>query len=157
MSEIQAIIPCLRPSARLLLATSLLIVAGCGDGRIDTYPVIGTVKVDGKPAEGAMVIFVPNSTAPEAERKRPFGIADGQGQFNLTTFEQSDGAPAGQYKILVQWPTPRDESNDPRGRRRGTLGPDRLRGKYFNLDNATLSATVKEESNELPPLELQSR
>jgi hypothetical protein len=157
MSGNQATIPCPWRSAHWLLATSLLAIAGCGDGQIATYPVTGTVKVNGKPAEGAMVIFVPTSTAPEAERKRPFGIADGQGQFSLMTFEQGDGAPAGEYKVLVQWPAPpNSQSSEQRGGGRRTLGADRLRGKYFNLEKATLNATVKEDSNVLPPFELQS-
>ena len=34
-------------------------VAGCGDGRIATYVVNGQVKVDGRPADGAIVVFCP--------------------------------------------------------------------------------------------------
>jgi hypothetical protein len=142
--------------AALLVAVGLLTAMGCGDGRIATYPVTGTVMVDGNPADGAMVIFVPTSTSPEAERKRPYGIADAQGKYGLMTFEQGDGAPAGQYKVLVQWPAP-SKSSDDRGGRRGTLGADRLRGKYFNLESTMLTATVAEEATEVPPFELKSR
>jgi hypothetical protein len=135
----------------------LTTLVGCGDGNIDTYPVAGTVMVDNKPADGAMVIFVPTSTAPEAQRKRPFGIADGQGKFSLTTFEQGDGAPAGQYKVLIQWPAATTQASQQQGGRRGSLGPDRLKGKYFNLENTKFTATVEEQSNELQPFQLQSR
>jgi hypothetical protein len=132
-------------------------LAGCGSGQFATYPVTGTVLVDGQPADGAMVIFVPTSTDPKAERKRPFGIADAQGRFGLTTSEPGDGAAAGEYKVLVQWPAPRHESNDQRGGRRGASGPDRLQGRYFNLEKAALTATVEEQATELPPFELRSR
>jgi hypothetical protein len=148
---------CARRAVLALVAATLLALPGCGSGRIETYPVTGLVTVDGRPADGAMVVFVPTATAPEAERTRPFGIADSQGQFSLTTFEQTDGAPAGDYKVLVQWPAPRPQSDRERSGRRGSLGPDRLQGKYFNLEKATLTATVKEEATELPPFELKSR
>jgi hypothetical protein len=141
----------------LIVLPILGTLIGCGDGRIATYPVSGSVTIDGQPGDGAMVVFVPTSTAAEAERKRPFGIANGQGQFTLTTFEQEDGAPAGEYKVLIQWPATRQQADDQRTGRRGALGPDRLRGKYFNLEMSTLTATVEEETNELPPFELKSR
>ena len=44
------------PALMVLLAAS-----GCGDAEIARYPVTGTVLVDNKPAEGAMVIFCPTS------------------------------------------------------------------------------------------------
>jgi hypothetical protein len=141
----------------LSIAAVFAAIVGCGDGGIATYPVAGTVMIDNKPADGAMVIFVPTATSTEAERKRPFGIADGEGRFRLTTLVQEDGAPAGEYKVLVQWPAPSGKPDDQRSGRRGALGPDRLRGKYFNLENSTLSAKVEEQSNELPPFELRSK
>ena len=103
-----------------------------------------------------MVIFVPTSTSAEAERKRPMGIANGEGRFALTTFEDGDGAAPGEYKVLIQWPASSVESDAQRGSRRGAVGPDRLRGKYFNLYKSTLTATVEEQANELPPFELRS-
>jgi hypothetical protein len=104
-----------------------------------------------------MVIFVPATTSGEAERTRPFGIADQEGRFSLTTFVQEDGAPPGEYKVLVQWPAANPQSDEERAGRRGALGPDRLRGKYFNLEKTTLTAKIEEQANELPPFELQSR
>jgi hypothetical protein len=104
-----------------------------------------------------MVIFVPTSTDPQAERKRPFGIADAQGRFNLMTLEPGDGAPAGEYKVLVQWPAPNRQANEQWSGGRERLGPDRLQGRYFNLEKTTLTATVEEQANELPPFELRSR
>jgi hypothetical protein len=135
----------------------LVFVSGCGKGRIPTYPVTGAIVVDGKPAAGAIIVFVPNSTAEEeGQRERPFAIADAEGQFNLTTFEPGDGAPAGDYKALVQWPAPL-APEAARGGGRAAVGPDRLKGKYFDLEKSALTATVAEESNELPPFELKSQ
>jgi hypothetical protein len=131
---------------------------GCGDGRIATYPVVGSVLVDGRPAEGALVILVPTTTAEAGgDRERPFGMTDAEGKFSLTTFDPGDGAPAGEYKVLVQWPAPNNSPEAARGGGRAALGPDRLKGKYFKLDTTTLAATVEEQSNELPPFGLTSR
>jgi hypothetical protein len=131
-------------------------MTGCGDGRVPTYPVRGTVLVDKRPAAGAILIFVPSLTAEGAERERPFGIADAQGNFDLMTFDPGDGAPAGEYKVLIQWPASISPDAD-RGGGRASIGPDRLKGKYFKLDQTNLVATVEEQTNELPPFELQSR
>jgi hypothetical protein len=146
-----------RFAAILIIFANGSAVTGCRKGGVATYPVAGSVKIDGRPADGAMVVFVPTATSTQAERKRPFGVADAEGRFRLTTFVQDDGAPAGQYKVLVQWPAPNQQADDQRSGRRGALGPDRLGGKYFNLENSTLTAKVEEQSNELPPFELKSR
>jgi len=139
------------------IAASLLTLAGCDDGRIATYPVTGAVVVDGRPAEGAIVVFCPVDPSPELEHLRPAGKADSSGQFSLTTFEPSDGAPAGAYKVLVKWPAAQSQPEENRdGRPGASRGPDRLRGKYYNLDTTPLSAAIEEESNDLPPFELKS-
>ena len=71
------------------------------------------------------------------------------------TFEQGDGAPAGEYKVLVKWLT--QSKVDPREDRGGTKGTDRLQGKYYNLDKAPLTATIEKRSNELPPFKLAAK
>jgi hypothetical protein len=143
-------------AGRLFVAGCVLF-SGCGDGRVARYPVFGAVHVDGQPAEGAIVIFCPTETSPEAERLRPSGQTDAAGKFGLTTLEAGDGAPAGKYKVLVQWPAPSQAPAQDRSGRRGAAGRDRLLGQYFNLEKATLVATVEETSNELPPFELKSK
>jgi hypothetical protein len=144
-------------SMGIVLGLMSLILAGCGDGRIATYPVNGTVNVNGRPAEGAIVVFCPINPAAEIEHLRPAGMADASGQFTLTTFEPSDGAPAGQYKVIVKWPAPTPASNERDARPGGAnKGPDRLRGKYYNLETTPLAVTIEEQSNALPPFELKS-
>jgi hypothetical protein len=141
-------------SSLVLILLVLLVTIGCGGGKLKTYPVTGTVLVDGKPADGAMVIFCPINPSPELEKLRPSGKADGTGAFSLMTFEAGDGAPAADYKVLVKWPAPAQvDARDGRG----APGPDRLKGKYYNLDNTPLTAKVEAKSNELPPFELKSK
>jgi hypothetical protein len=113
--------------------------------------------VDGKAADGAMVFFVPANPTPETENLRPAGKADAAGKFNLTTIDVGDGAPAGEYKILIQWPSPMPVADDGRDGRGARMGPDRLKKKYYNLATTPLSVTVEEKSNDLPPFELSAK
>jgi hypothetical protein len=143
---------------RQLIATSIFVLlgllssSGCGDGRFKRYPVTGSVLVDGQPAEGAFVYFCPVSGTDEVMAKRPFGRTDSQGQYELTTFEGNDGAPAGQYRVVIQWPSEENAVDERSGRAK--MGPDRLQGKYYKLADSTITASVEERSNEIPPFEL---
>jgi hypothetical protein len=140
-----------------LLGMSVLI--GCDDGKIARYPVTGTVLVDGKPAEGATVIFVPVDGTEEFQRERPFDDStDSEGRFELRTFQPGDGAPAGEYKVMVRWLATAGPTNAETDRDRPVGGPpDRLRGRYFNPETSGLSAKVEESATEVPPLDLKSR
>jgi hypothetical protein len=140
-----------------LVGLVVLLVGGCGDGKITRYPVSGTVLVNGQPAEGAQIVFCPVSPGPELENFRPAGFTDSAGKFSLTTIDSTDGAPAGQYKVLVKWLAQSASTDDGRGGRGGPRGPDRLKGKYYNLDTTPLSATIEEKANDLPPFELSAK
>jgi hypothetical protein len=143
--------------AGIVIGIGILAIVGCGDGRIPTYEVNGQVNVNGRPAEGAIVVFCPVDPSAEVEHLRPAGMANASGQFTLTTFEPNDGAPAGEYKVLVKWPAPTPAAQQ-REERPGSAnkGPDRLRGKYYSFESTPLQATIEEQSNQLPPFELKS-
>ncbi|MEX0643322.1 MAG: hypothetical protein WD468_11505 [Pirellulales bacterium] len=132
----------------------LIASIGCGDGKIGRYPVSGTVLVDGKPADGATVYFCPTGGSEELLRERPFGTTGPDGKYLLTTLVKDDGAPAGQYKVLVQWIAMVPQKVVDRDR---SGGRDRLRGRYMNLEKSTLTATVEEGPIELPPFELKTK
>jgi hypothetical protein len=55
---------------------------------------------------------------------------------------------------LVKWPAPAPAGEQRDGRPGVLTGPDRLKGKYYNLEATPLTATVEEGSNELAPFEL---
>jgi hypothetical protein len=133
-------------------------LAGCGNDRLALYDVTGKVLVDGQPAEGAIVIFCPVDASEQLANLRPAGKASAVGDFELTTYDPADGAPAGQYKVLVKWPsaTPVAQRRDDRPGA-ANAGPDRLKGKYYNIDSTPLAATIEEQSNELAPFELTSK
>lgn len=75
----------------------LLICAGCsGDGLEPVYPVSGTITFKGKPVEGAIVAFTPNTTGQAAS-----GTTDASGVYKLTTRSSGDGALVGKYSVTV--------------------------------------------------------
>ena len=135
-----------------LLSAGLSALAGCGDGKLPLYPVTGSVLVDGKPAGGAMVILCPiEASSPELQKERPFGTTGPDGKFKLTTFLKDDGVPLGEYKVLVQWVAAGAAYDERSG------NSDRLRGKYMNLENTPLTASITEETVELPAFDLKTR
>lgn len=80
-------------------ALALLPLAGCGtstDGRLPTYKVSGSVTYKGQPLADADVILQ------FAEHdKASFGRTNSSGQFTLGTYENADGALAGEALITV--------------------------------------------------------
>jgi hypothetical protein len=125
----------------------LLAVTACGGSKTKpTYAVKGKVLVNGQPAANAMVVLMPQQA--DDDTPRPRGLTDAQGQFQLSTYKQNDGAPVGKYDVTVEW---FNAAQDPR-----ELGPDALKGKYAKAETSGLKAEVKAQSQELPPLELTS-
>lgn len=85
--------------------TCVVTIVGCGGGSSNptTYPMSGTVTQNGAPVEGAVVSLVDVTVAsdPNASGHSAVGVTDGSGKYTLTTFENSDGAVPGQYKVRV--------------------------------------------------------
>jgi len=74
----------------------LLCTAGCGSNRPKLVPVKGTVTVDGKPIEGALVTFLPQFAGQPA-----IGTTIADGTFTLTTHPHGQGAMPGKHIITV--------------------------------------------------------
>ncbi len=118
---------------------------GCGQPPRETataFPVEGRFTVNGKPASGALVSFVPQTPPREGRRAIPSQArADDSGAFKLTTFHTSDGAPAGDYKVTLYWPAP-NPAAAPHGDDDAVLGPDQLRGRFASAEKSNLRAHV---------------
>jgi len=131
-------IPAIRMSAAPILAS--LLAVGCGSGeKIPTYPVKGQITVNGEPAAHARVVLVPS----DPNAPKPVGFAKADGSFELSTFGNNDGAPKGEYKVLVEWREPKD--GNPRDR-----GADKLGGRFMVVEKTPLKAAVIDGPNELP-------
>jgi hypothetical protein len=135
-------------SLRLLLRTTLagllLLGASCS-GRKAVYSVTGKVLFEGRPAVGAVVQFHPLDKA-EKDRLAPLGEVGADGTFQLTTYAQGDGAPAGRYAVTVSWGVP-SKSGD---------GMDRLLvpARYLSPATSKLTAEAPTQAVELPPFKL---
>jgi hypothetical protein len=148
----------LRPSRAFGWALSALMVsllAGCSDGRLPVNPVSGEVRVDGQPAKGASVVFHPVGTI-TAESVHPAALVDDQGHFQLTTYQEGDGAPAGDYEVAIVWnvttKTDRpDEGTD------GFVTKNLLPDKYASGHTSGLTAKVTAGSNAIPVFDLKTQ
>src|SRR5262245_51876855 len=135
----------------LLLVCAAALFVGCTQGgpkKKVCYPVHGELTVAGKPADGATVILQPK----EANREEwaegcPLATVAADGKFQVSTYGENDGAPAGDYIVLVSWvaPTPANEE---------ASGPDRLGGRYIDPAKSKLTATIESRPSELPPIRL---
>jgi hypothetical protein len=88
----------LRVQLGLLLALLVPMFVGCGGGadQPDTVPVSGTITVEGKPLEGAQVSFLG-----EGASRAAMGTTDAAGKYQLTTFEENDGAIVGKHTVSI--------------------------------------------------------
>ncbi len=142
----------LRSGLRLGLILTLFSCLACGSGQRKLYPVRGKVLRDGKPAEGALV-SLHALDASQPMKQFPAARVQADGSFDIGTYTAKDGAPAGDYKVIVVW-LPQDAAD--------RIGPD---GRYPNFlpdeysdPKKTPLATlhVKEGPNEVPPYDLPS-
>ncbi len=130
----------------------LCLSIGCNNDPLGLQPVTGSVTVDGKPAAGVRLVFCPVTASEGAMKQRPLGITDEQGKYSLTTFVLGDGAPAGEYKISATWLS---ASKQAVVDERGSVGTDRFMNKYAIPDQSGLTATVAEDTTELPVMEFK--
>lgn len=88
-------------TAIVVWAISLGIIAGgCGGGRRGdippTVPVAGVVTLDGRPVDGAMVVFVPVD-----HRYGAYALTDSRGRFELQSSPEVKGAVPGKFRVQV--------------------------------------------------------
>jgi hypothetical protein len=133
-----------------------LTLLGCGtNGCLPTYPVSGELTINGAPANGCVVTFVPADPALQGV-VLPTGKVNESGKFELTTYETGDGAPAGDYGVTLLWEATKWAGKDPD---RGvdpvvTVKPDRLMDKYASPEQSKLKAKVVAGKNALEPFRL---
>ncbi len=131
------------------LVFAALFLAGCGSSgsanKLTTYKVSGKLTLGGTAVSGATVTFSPV----EAGKPPAFGFTDAQGAFALTTYDFGDGAPEGEYKVMITKQAPGASStntsapaHDPTGKapashakssaKGGGAGDSEIPSKYTN-------------------------
>ena len=127
------------------------LIAGCGTTE-SLVQVSGTVAVDGKPADGAALLFFPASDGAVAT-----ATCNAEGKFNLVC-DGKTGIPTGNYLVAIRWPDPSIKPT-PAQKMTGMFdeGPDLLKGKFDSKQKTTLKVEIKASTSELPPFELASK
>jgi hypothetical protein len=128
---------------------ALIVPIGCSTsvapkgGEKPVVSVTGSVTVNGKPAAGAFVLFIPKAEAAGSKDPRPRGTVADDGTFKLSTYGEDDGAPPGEYWVAITWPA------------NGRDDEDRLGGRYGPASKNRPSATVGAAPTTLPPFSLR--
>jgi hypothetical protein len=113
------------------------------------YPVKGELFVKDKPAAGALITFRPQQDNDPASWSAGFPRANvgPDGKFEVSTYGENDGAPAGDYTLGISWilPNPQNEEESL---------PDKLGGRYADPTTSKITAKVEPRPTELPPVRL---
>ncbi len=147
-------------AALALLAIMWASMAGCGAaggaGGPTVYPVSGVVKLNGQPVVGADIVFnLKDGTGSS------FGRTDDSGVYHLTTRRSNDGAPPGEYFVVISKAEdapavdsaniPQDSPNyNPFAGKAAPAKPKAKSGipaKYADAKTSGLTARVLEEKN----------
>jgi hypothetical protein len=88
----------------------LVAVLGCGSaGDFPTALVSGRVVCEGSPVPHVMVFFEPlQGEKSSLVGKQGFAFADAEGNFQLSTYGEQDGAVVGRHRVRVGPPHPED-------------------------------------------------
>jgi hypothetical protein len=141
-------------SSTVTIAVVVFLVGGCENKDRPYKQARGQVFVGGQAAEGALVTLVPINDPDNPDRK-PSGTVGPDGSFTLSTYESAtrethDGAPPGEYVILITWhPQPNRETLN-----QESQAIDRLAGRYKDSRTSPLRADIKDDPTELPPINL---
>ncbi|MEW4452409.1 hypothetical protein AB1L30_06955 [Bremerella sp. JC817] len=87
---------------KLLLLSAGILTLGCGSSS-EIQPVTGKVLLsDGSPADTGVIKF--RTVSDKGEEVKAFGQIQSDGSFQLTTFEEGDGAILGEHEALLFLP-----------------------------------------------------
>ena len=136
---------------RVVCSSLVLLALACGScGKKDNglYPVSGEVTYNGSPASGATVIFYRKGADPMKEQTI-MGIVQEDGAFELVCGSLGEGAPAGEYDVLIEWKEILD-----RRKGRPQRGSDKLNGRFSDPLHPRLHVTIEPEPNDLAPFDV---
>jgi len=138
-----------RPGGLLVLLWVVAASSCSHERRPALNPVRGTVTVQNKPAEKAIVVLRPVLSGP-LKGPLPHAEVGPDGSFRISTYKEADGAPEGEYIVTITWPESRKdpETGD-------DVSDDRLQGRYADPSTSKLRATIKPGDNELSPFRIE--
>jgi tetratricopeptide (TPR) repeat protein len=119
-------------------------------GRPSLQPVHGQAFFQNQPIPQASVVLDPAWTK-EPGFPRPHAVVKDDGSFVLSTYGQEDGAPDGEYRVMVTWfvRTPGEDYDG------APSPPNNLPAKYGRFDTSGLAVRIEKGKNEIPALQLR--
>jgi len=137
---------------------TVLIIAGCSFGcgsDAGLHPVTGKVLVDGKPAVGALVMFIADAPADMTASPATATVA-ADGTFTMAT-GVAGGVKPGKYIATVVWPDPSVKITDAQRMMGASASdaPDLLKGRFATRELSKLKVEVKPGANALEPFLLK--
>lgn len=138
-----------------VLGTSLVAATGC-PAKIDrnekqVFKIKGTVTVDGVPTPDIQVALHDKAGLDTKQPTFPQGFTDADGKIRVSTYEEGDGAPAGDYNVTFAL----QEFNLVA---RSYGGPDKLKKKYSDPKQTPFSITLgPDQPNDLGNVELTTK
>jgi hypothetical protein len=138
-----------RPGALLVLLWVAAASSCSHERRPALNPVRGTVMVQNKPAEKAVVVLRPVSNGP-LKGPLPHAEVGPDGSFRISTYKDADGAPEGEYIVTITWPESRKDPTTG-----DDISEDRLQGRYADASTSQLRVTIKPGENELTPFRIE--
>lgn len=125
---------------KIICLAAIVLATGCTPKlppKPETYPVHGTVKLQGSPVHGGDIEFLPvdvNAVGIEAR-----SVISKDGEYKASSFADQPGMVPGEYKVRL-----RQYVGMP-----GSLGvePTTIPKKYLEYDTSELKYTIKAEDN----------
>jgi 5-hydroxyisourate hydrolase-like protein (transthyretin family) len=139
------------PLQWFLVAAICVIFCGCSSGeraRQKTYKVTGKVIVDGQPAADVQIHTHGKQPPDPNYPVIPIGITKEDGSFELFSYEEGDGVPAGQYTLTFIW----QERSGLRWQ-----GPDKLNKRYQDPNQTTHQLNVVDQPVDLGTITLTTQ
>lgn len=137
----------------------LVVATGCGGGAEsnplpETVPVSGVVTLNGEPLAAGSVTFVPQGQTKGTECQ---GTTDAAGKYTLKQQHGSEGAPPGEYKVVISLLLRGDGTPLPaEGAGGGGIAFETLPRQYSDFNATKLSAVVPDSGGEFS-FDLKSR
>lgn len=125
-----------------MLLPIVLVLCSCGEEEVGnrkvTTPVTGQVTVDGKvPSTPIKITCVPVAGIDTDNPSESWCMTSEDGKFALSTYEDGDGVPPGEYTLTFVWGTMNLVSMS-------YGGPDQLKGRYKDPKTSEFRFTATE-------------